>query len=983
MLRNQIIFFCLVFIFTLNPNLKAQGNSMIHYTVENGLPHQNVFSVLDDDKGYVWFSTSAGVVRFDGYNWKHFTSEDGLSDNDILKIFQDKDGRIWFLTFNGTFCYYYNGVFYNDKNSSILDLATINSGLSSVFEDSNETKWMIPLDNDLFVSINDFQVEHYDIKAYEKNVNGFFFELDEELILLTNEYFFSYQDGEFVIKEPPFPLAYNHRSYVIDSDTLYYVSDQGVIRLDPEGYEIVVPLENTPQLSNLSSMYMDSKGFLWLCTMNNGVYKYEDFKSKNYSYKHFLENEVISACDEDYLGNIWFTTIHNGVFMMPYNFTSDCNLTTDDGLRSNKMHAITKSEEGIIWLGSKSGFIYRYDGKKIESMDINKIFDKKNMASNHVLKIITVNDEVFALTNNGIVYFKDDGEYNLKFIKSETDHIYYAKKMILDHQNRITVSHTLGVSELVRKGDSYILEAIDGIPNKRTFTHYIENDGTLWYVNPEGVFKHKDSKINKYTIDGYKIDQRIKDIAVLSDSTLILTTNGQGAIFSKNGKYKFRLTKKSGLSSSVLSNIYTQNDTLWLNSTYGLDRISYEGNNVVDIVNFGKNYGLPTNQINDLYLGDNKVFVVSNFGLNELDKSFFDQKKPPPKVYINRVASRGVKIPSKNAHIKKDNTVSFDCSVVNFINQNDVLYEYKLAGLNNHWERTRMKHFDFASLEPGSYTFKFRAKRKNSDWSEPAVFTFIIDTPFWAKPFVFIMYIAILISFVSGVILSISKKKHAKKLVQVEQNYQIKSLEQRALQAMMNPHFIFNVLNSIQFYLTSNNSTKAQLNLTRFAKLIRKNLEINQEKFISIEEEIEYLELYLSLEKLRFDESFQYKISVDPLIDEAEVNIPTMLIQPFIENAIWHGIMPQGGVGEITLYFKQNIKNLTITVFDNGVGYDITKANKRSTHKSVGLKMTRERLFLMQNIYNQEFSMSVVKVNNENYSLSGTKVTIKLPLNLF
>jgi len=93
--------------------------------------------------------------------------------------------------------------------------------------------------------------------------------------------------------------------------------------------------------------------------------------------------------------------------------------------------------------------------------------------------------------------------------------------------------------------------------------------------------------------------------------------------------------------------------------------------------------------------------------------------------------------------------------------------------------------------------------------------------------------------------------------------------------------------------------------------------------------------------------------------------------------------MPQGGVGEITIYFKQNIKNLTITVFDNGVGYDITKANKRSTHKSVGLKMTRERLFLMQNIYNQEFSMSVVKVNNENYSLSGTKVTIKLPLNLF
>jgi len=972
----------LVFILLFKFSNIALSQSIINYTVEDGLPHQTVFSVLDDDKGYMWFSTSSGVVRFDGYHWKHFTSEDGLSDNDILKIFQDKDGRIWFLTFNGTFCYYYNGVFYNGENSSILDLATIHSGLSSVFEDSNETKWITPLGNDLFVSINDYQVKHYKIEAYKKDVKGFFFELDEELILLTNKYLFSYQNGEFVIKPPSFPLAYNHRSYVIDNDTLYYVSDQGVICLDSEGYEIVVPIEDIPRLSNLSSMYIDSKGSLWLCTMDNGVYKYEDFKSKNYSYKHFLENEVISACDEDYLGNIWFTTIHNGIFMMPYNFSSAFNLTTYDGLRSNKMHAITKSEEGIIWLGSKSGFVYRFDGKKMESKDLNHIFDKKNMSSSHVLKIITVNDEVFVLTNNGIVYFKDDGKYNLKFIKSETDHIYYAKKIILDHQNRITVSHTLGVSELVRKGNSYILKAIDGIPHKRTLTHYVENDGTLWYVNTEGVFKYKDSKINKYTIDGCKINQRIKDIAVLSDSTLVLTTNGQGAIFSKNGVFKFRLNKDSGLSSDVLSKIYIQNDTLWLNSTYGLDKISYDGNNVTDIVNFGKNYGLPTNQINDLYLEDNKVLVASYFGLNELDKSFFSEKTPSPKVYINEVKSRGVRLFSENVHIKKDNTVSFDCSVVNFNNQNDILYEYKLVGLNNNWESTRINYFEFTSLEPGLYTFKFRAKRGNSDWSEPAVFSFIIDTPFWAQPIVFIMYIAILISFISGVVLLISKKKHAKKLIEVEQNYQIKSLEQRALQAMMNPHFIFNVLNSIQFYLTSNNSTKSQLNLTRFAKLIRKNLEINQEKFISIVDEIEYLELYLSLEKLRFDESFQYKISVDPLIDETEVNIPTMLIQPFIENAIWHGIMPQGGVGEISIDFKRNFEFLIITVFDNGVGYDITKPIKKSTHKSVGLKMTRERLFLMQNIYNKEFSMSVTKVNNKNPSLSGTKVKIKLPFNL-
>ena len=352
-------------------------------------------------------------------------------------------------------------------------------------------------------------------------------------------------------------------------------------------------------------------------------------------------------------------------------------------------------------------------------------------------------------------------------------------------------------------------------------------------------------------------------------------------------------------------------------------------------------------------------------------------------MYINTATAKGVKIPSENAHVKKDNTISFDCSVLNFNNQDDIFYEYKLVGLSDNWETTRMKYFDFASLGPGSYIFKFRAKRLNSDWSEPAVFRFDIDTPFWEKPIVFMMYIAILISIILIFILLIYKNKHAKKLFEIKQNYQIKSLEQRALQAMMNPHFIFNVLNSIQFYLTSNNAIKAQLNLTRFAKLIRKNLEINQEKFISIEEEIEYLELYLSLEKLRFDESFQYKINVDSSIDESDVNIPTMLIQPFIENAIWHGIMPQGGVGEIIISFKRNLNNLIITIFDNGVGYDATKSNINLHHKSVGLKMTEERLFLMQSIYNETFSMRVVKVDNKDSSLSGTKVTLKLPLNLF
>lgn len=254
---------------------------------------------------------------------------------------------------------------------------------------------------------------------------------------------------------------------------------------------------------------------------------------------------------------------------------------------------------------------------------------------------------------------------------------------------------------------------------------------------------------------------------------------------------------------------------------------------------------------------------------------------------------------------------------------------------------------------------------------------FTVDSSLVFEMFIYIT----LLFFTLFISLFILKSNNQKRLNELKQSYKVKSLDQRALQSMMNPHFIFNVLNSIQFHLTSNDSNNAQINLGRFAKLIRMNLEINKEKFISIYNEIEYLELYLSLEKLRFDESFKYKIHLDPNINDKLVYIPSMIVQPFLENAIWHGIVPQAGIGELVVEFFKNKNSLTINVFDNGVGIDASIINN-STHKSLGIKITKERLSIMQKMYNKEMSMKIVRVENNDPLLSGTKVTLNIPLNL-
>ncbi len=256
-----------------------------------------------------------------------------------------------------------------------------------------------------------------------------------------------------------------------------------------------------------------------------------------------------------------------------------------------------------------------------------------------------------------------------------------------------------------------------------------------------------------------------------------------------------------------------------------------------------------------------------------------------------------------------------------------------------------------------------------------------MKTTAWKHPIFITLFICLAILTLYFIVIKMYNYTNQQRLESLKTNYKIKTLEQKALQSMMNPHFIFNALNSIQYYLTVNNDVKAQEKLGQFAKLIRLNLEICQQKLISISEEIEYLKLYLSFEKLRFGDDFDYKIVTSENLYVNDTLIPTIIVQPFVENAIWHGIIPNSGKGEIRISFIINSKTLIIEIFDNGVGIDNT-CNKLKKHKSIGLKMTRERLEIMQDLYDDTFYFNISQINDCNENKSGTLVQIYLPNNL-
>ena len=207
-------------------------------------------------------------------------------------------------------------------------------------------------------------------------------------------------------------------------------------------------------------------------------------------------------------------------------------------------------------------------------------------------------------------------------------------------------------------------------------------------------------------------------------------------------------------------------------------------------------------------------------------------------------------------------------------------------------------------------------------------------------------------------------------------------LEMQALRAQMNPHFIFNSLNSINRFILQNNRTQASEYLTKFSKLVRLILQNSQAPLISLESELEALELYLDLEALRFDHRFGYKISVPKDLDIEALQVPPLIIQPYTENAIWHGLMHKEDKGQLDIEVSEEKDHLYFKIADNGIGRKqaAAMASKSATkHKSMGLKITRDRIAMLQKV-NGESPVKIIDLENTDGSAAGTEVIIKMPL---
>jgi len=956
---------------TIQYNCLAQKPVYKHYNTENGLAGNSVYSILYDNEGFIWLGTDYGVSKFDGKNFVNYTLTNGLSDIQILKIKQDSKGRIWFLGFNGTVSYWHNGKIFNANTDSSLKEIISENSFRDLYEDDEHDLWFISLIETLI----------YRSPKIIHKFNGY-----PALILKSSKGYISNNSNCIRIidklnkSNETINLKYRYigagSSSNLGLKKVFFISKNGVVYQNDTIQKLIIPFNRTFNNIRISNMLLTKDSLLFLCAIGKGLYCY-NLKKTNSEPIIYLKNKLINDVTIDDEGNIWSTTLDDGVFMIP-NYSNEVSLfDKESGMDNNKILALCKLKNDLI-IGVFPNKLYSLTEKKIKPMSI--AIEKSN---NKIIQIKSNGDDIWISLefgffhknkkNNNYLYEKrNDKSFKVQNVKD----MYIGKKELLMATANGSLAIKLASNKLARRITPGTF---------RTYSIFEDYTGKIWYGSISGLQSINGNIKQNHAIENKLLANRINAIVETADSTLVLATNGFGILFYKKGKLILNVTEKNGLSSNICKKVMLFDNSIYLITNNGISILQYSKGKINDIKILNTNNYLHTNEINDLVIDSNYLYIATNNGLLTIEKDIINLaviKKP-----IFYITEFGVN-DSLFSHEKftelpfNKNNVRIKYIGIYYQQPNAVLYRYRLKN-NQEWTLTNKSILEFPFLEPDNYKFEIQAKIIGGNWTESKLINFEIKFPFykqtWFVTILITFSILCLIIFFRFQIKKINKRQAEKD--EVENT--IAKLKQQALQSLMNPHFIFNVMNSLQQFINVNNKESANRYLSNFAKLIRLNLDISSKQFIFIEEELSYLKLYLSFEQLRFGQNLKYEIIIDPIIDVSDSYIPVMMIQPFVENAIWHGILPTQTIGKISISIIQIAPDLIkVSIEDNGKGIKeefLTNNEKVSYAKNHALSMTDDRLKLIAKTTNHKLTIQF-KYKYPDKEMKGTIAEILLPI---
>jgi ligand-binding sensor domain-containing protein len=938
------------------------------YTVEDGLPSSEVYDIHQDRRGYMWIATDHGLCRFDGYKFVTYTTSDGLADNVVFRVIEDRRGRIWLPTISRGLCFYEDGKFKQHPLNDRIIKEAKGSWINAICIDSKDTIWYsyrdvprkifkLTPDGKMLVDTMGQLPRDHDL-AYARQVESNCFICGAA----------KFDDSK---KNKPFESWFRNDLFIISTENTGIVDcitapdgsalcsfGNSVIRYKQSVLQSVSTFTNKV----VTDLYQDKAGHLWAGTLGAGVFLFEDGNPDSRPL-NFFPDKSISHVTQDSEGGYWFSTLEDGVYYVPFIEFKRLAFRTDDN--DDRITDISAGKDGLLF-STYRGNLFKVDDK-LQPREI--IYNAEPVHIDNILR-----------HSNGHIYLSNHFEIEpsgkkkpMKFYLGNT------KVMMETNEGEIVLAGTNGFK--IFKDEKLVLNSADIDFRERVAALHGFKNGAIWFGTLNGLFELKDRKMEFLGNRHPLLSNRITCISEGTHNTILLGTRGAGLLI-KKGDSLTQFTQKQGLLSDLIISMTLQNDSvLWIGTNKGLNRIFLDASGFPrSTENYSVKDGLPSNEINRIVIYNGLLWVGTNQGITYFDPGRIVAKHTAPAVYITRVR---INDEDTSVHAmynldadQRDLIISF--FGISFRSLVNTRYRYKMEGLHNDWIETSDLSVQYTSLPAGKYTFLVEAMNKDGQWNgQPASIIFNIDKHFY-KTWWFILLVLLgaisLTVLISSLVIRYNKRKQ-------EIETKIIQSEQKALRSQMNPHFIFNAMNSIQYFIAENDKKKAVVYLAKFSFLVRRIIENSKKNVVNLEEEIANAQLYLELEKLRFGDKFDFTVEVDENINPSELNIPTMLLQPYLENAIWHGIMPKEEKGLVSLKIQLVEGDLVCTIEDNGIGRDKVRemSRRKNLDTSGGMKNILERIELMNAMYKTNLSLEVVDLYSDNKEALGTRVLITIP----
>lgn len=994
--RKYCLFIFLPLIFLLcNCFAQSDNYSVRTYSVKDGLPDQYILSLFQDSRGFLWIGTANGLSRFDGKHFVNYGFQQKLGYQRVQQVMEDKGHRLWVAAEENIFELQQDHfISYALSHTSVQPFyifalqqsadGTPRALTTEGAYDFNGTTWV-----KTYLYPQQYHLTCVDIIS---TAEGDFYNCRSAL--LKKEISGSIRPLRTEVNSR---IYYNQLSY--RNKSLFAAGNDGIFRIGNDGKKTEIFKGQLPPGDWISFM-IDSRNRFWVCRNgSNKIYVSAPGNTDTFTDSVLTGANLFSAIFEDKDHNTWIASVA-GLFKVQQQEKQHYSFVNNDLI--NDIRNIVQTTDGRLLAFSREKGILEFNGHTFIKSAL-QFYHNNTIAKNDFPDIyfIDENNNTWLVTREGRLleidgnHFIDHtgmlsgkspivwADYNLfskkifisqdtlnissknssnKYISENYNRIPFPKllkcfsngktlivcegagvKMIDENNNTVNVNKELGLGDF-NSGGMFLDDQNGGFwmcGGSYGLKHFHWNKTGL----PQNDMNITDKELGDAIINQACVDAEGRIWAITPRSLIVIKANPETKeVFVKH------LSDNSNISIAMPANakLFTsRGGQVWL--TDKNDIYSFNPKNV--------KFNIGTAQINIENIDVN--FTKTNWAeYTKLFKGYWRLPVDPVLKYY-------------------ENNLQISYSGISFTSPPDLVYSYKLDGLDIDWRRPSSNNIvSYANLPAGKYLFSVRARTPNSDWSTPALFSFTIQPAFWNT-----WWFRLLLLSLAAAIIIVIFRNHVKKIKnEVVIKNQLTELEMTALKAQMNPHFIYNALNSIQSLVVSEKKEEAIFYIGTFSRLLRQVLDQSENNLVTLEKELQTLDLYIGLESLRLNIKPTYNVRILNNIQTNDEKIPPLTLQPFIENSLWHGLSKKEGEKKITITIAANPLWLTCTMEDNGVGRKKAAALKKRNivqHQSKAINITFKRLLDLNNDKNI-IPVEIEDLYDDAGNATGTKITLHI-----